>query len=284
MKIFNGRVDENDWSMRILIIGGGNMGSVYAESFLKSHIVEPSKLMILEKSPQKAEALRERKLGSVFLRPQECLPHADLVVLAVKPQDTGELFRQIGDMTDTSQVVLSIMAGVKMRTIADALKVDKIVRAMPNLPAKVGRGMTVFTAAEAVTRIELAMVQNLINTTGKSLYVQEESMLDAATAISGSGPAYVWYFMDALVEAAQKMGFNKSEAELLVSQTFLGAIQLYQASDLDLTEWIQRVCSRGGTTEAALADMDAHRVRALLCSGADAALRRAKELGDGKAS
>ncbi len=89
-------------------------------------------------------------------------------------------------------------------------------------------GMTAFTSSEAVTRIELVMVQNLLNTTGKAIYVEKETAIDAATAISGSGPAYVWYFMDAMMEAARNMGFNHSESELLVSQTFRGAIELVQ--------------------------------------------------------
>ena len=123
---------------------------------------------------------------------------------------------------------------------------------MPNLPAQVGEGMTAFTSSDQVTRIELVMVQNLINTTGKSIYVENEQYIDAATAISGSGPAYVYYFMDAMIQAAGDMGFSESEAELLVSQTFIGAADLYSKSNFSCKDWIKKVSSKGGTTEAAM--------------------------------
>lgn len=265
--------------MKILIIGGGNMGSTYAQSFLRSHIANGDSMMILEKSPEKAAQLAERNVGKVFAHPSECVPQADLVILAVKPQDSPQLFEALAPHVHPQQVFLSIMAGVKIRTIAEALGVEKVIRAMPNLPAQIGMGMTVFTSTEAVTRIELVMVQNLINTTGKSIYVEDEAAIDAATAISGSGPAYVWYFMDALMRAARKMGFSESEAELLVSQTFKGTIDLFNKTDFSCAEWIQKVCSRGGTTEAALAAYAEAQLDAGIDRGAFAALQRAVELG-----
>jgi len=151
---------------------------------------------------------------------------------------------------------------------------------MPNLPAKIGMGMTVFTSTDEVTRIELVMVQNLINTTGKSVYVEKESAIDAATAISGSGPAYVWYFMNSMMDAAQNMGFSTSEAELLVSQTFKGAIDLFNKTNFSCEEWIQKVCSKGGTTEAAMKCYSEEILNKKIINGANAALNRAVELGE----
>ncbi len=265
--------------MNILIIGGGNMGLTYAQSFLRAHIVTTDQLMILEKSGERAIELEKRQLGQIFNRPEECLPKADLVILAVKPQDSSVLFGQLRQQMDAQQVVLSIMAGVKIVTISRGLGATKVIRAMPNLPAQIGQGMTVYTSSEQVTRIELVMVQNLLNTTGKSIYVEKEAAIDASTAISGSGPAYVWYFMDALTRAAREMGFPQSQAELLVSQTFQGAIALYKASDLSCEEWIKRVSSKGGTTEAAMASFLKTEVQKDIINGAKAALSRAKALG-----
>ncbi len=265
--------------MKILIIGGGNMGATYAQSFLRSHIASREAMMILEKSPEKAAELARKDIGRVFGRPEDCLDKADLIILAVKPQDAPILFQNIRPLLHEQQVILSIMAGVQIHTIAQALGVHKIIRAMPNLPAQIGMGMTAFTSSETVTRIELVTVQNLLNTTGKTIYVEQESSIDGATAISGSGPAYVWFFMKAMMSAARDMGFNESEAELLVSQTFHGAVELYRATDLSCTEWIERVCSRGGTTEAALGVYETNAVQADIVAGAMAALRRAKELG-----
>jgi pyrroline-5-carboxylate reductase len=200
-------------------------------------------------------------------------------VLAVKPQDAPQLFGDIKPLVQPGQVFISIMAGVSMRAISEALGVEKIIRAMPNLPAQIGAGVTAFTSTEAVTRIELAMVQNLLSTTGKTLFVEREEMIDAATAISGSGPAYVYFFMNALIEAAQSMGFNAAEAEMLVSQTFTGAVDLYNQADASCSEWISRVASKGGTTEAALEVFRTTELHKDIVAGADAALHRARELG-----
>ncbi|MCB0688840.1 MAG: pyrroline-5-carboxylate reductase [Saprospiraceae bacterium] len=267
--------------MKILIIGGGNMGLTYATSFLRSHIVKPEEMMILEKSATKAAELSRQGIGTVHELPQDCLPEADLIILAVKPQDAPALFEHIRPMVDPQQVFLSIMAGIKIETIAQMLNVQKIIRAMPNLPAQIGMGMTVYSSSEEVTRIELVMVQNLLNTTGKAIYVDRESLLDAATAISGSGPAYVFYCMQAFIEAAERMGFSAPEAELLTLQTFKGAVDLFHKNDFTCNEWIKRVASRGGTTEAALEYFNNHQVAAHLEGGAQAALKRAEELSKG---
>ena len=255
------------------------MGLTYARSFLRSHITGPENMMILEKSPEKAEALKKKEVGTIFDRPEECFHLADLVIFAVKPQDSSALFASIRNQLDTQQVLLSIMAGVKLSTIMEGLNAKKVIRAMPNLPAQIGMGMTVFTSSEEVTRIELVTVQNLLATTGKTIYVEDETLIDAATAISGSGPAYVWFFMDAMMKAALNMGFNESEAELLVSQTFLGSIELYNATNFSCAEWIERVSSRGGTTEAAMASFQHTEVHKDIMAAARAALERAVELG-----
>jgi len=266
--------------MKILIIGGGNMGLTYVRSFLRSHITDKENMMILEKSAQKAAALAEKDIGTIYRTAAECMSRADLAILAVKPQDAHSLFESIRPFTDPQQVFLSIMAGVKIQTITTALGIRKVIRAMPNLPAQIGMGMTAFTSTDEVTRIELVMVQNLINTTGKSIYVENEAAIDAATAISGSGPAYVWYFMEAMMDAAQKMGFSVSEAELLVSQTFKGAVDLFNKTNFPIGEWIQKVCSKGGTTEAAMQAYSNNTLNEGIIAGAKAALERAIELGD----
>lgn len=265
--------------MKILIIGGGNMGMTYAQSFLRSHITNKEDMMILEKSPEKAAELSKKDIGTVYAYPDDCLQKADLIILAVKPQDSAALFATLRPFVHPQQVFLSIMAGVKIETIAQHLGLTKIIRAMPNLPAQIGMGMTAFTSTDAVTRIELVMVTNLINTTGKSVYVEKETSIDAATAISGSGPAYVWYFMDSMMQAAKNMGFSTSESELLVSQTFKGAIDLFNKTNFSCEEWIAKVCSKGGTTEAAMKNYGENSLNEKIRSGADAALKRAIELG-----
>lgn len=265
--------------MKILIIGGGNMGLTYARSFVRAHITSRLDLRLLARSPERVPALAIHDIGTVWGRAEDCVPGADIIILAVKPQDSKALFEGLKGMMQPTQVVLSIMAGVRIATLREALGTPKIIRAMPNLPAQIGMGMTAFTSTDEVSRAELVQVQNLLSTTGKTVYVEEESAIDASTAISGSGPAYVYYCMGALMDAAVGMGFSGAEAELLVSQTFRGAVELYSQSGLSCGEWIARVASKGGTTEAALGAFGVGAVREGLMAGAGAARDRAEELG-----
>jgi pyrroline-5-carboxylate reductase len=265
--------------MKILVIGAGNMGTTYAQSFLRSHVATREQMMLLIRDKGKLEVTQNKGIGTVHTSAEDCLASADMIIISVKPQDSQALFEQIKPYVDPQQVFLSVMAGVKISTICESLGVKKVIRAMPNLPSQIGKGMTAFTSTEEVTRIELVMVQNLLSTTGKVLYLEQESLIDAATAISGSGPAYVYYFMDAMTKAAMEMGFSQSEAELLVGQTFLGAVDLFSNQDLSCEEWIKKVASRGGTTEAALKQFNALEVKEGIREGAFAALLRARELG-----
>ncbi|MFD1468866.1 pyrroline-5-carboxylate reductase [Hymenobacter caeli] len=265
--------------MKILIIGGGNMGLTYARSFVRAHITSRLDLRLLARSPARVAALAAHEIGTVWGTPEECVPGAGIIILAVKPQDSGALFARLAGLVRPEQVVLSIMAGVTVATLRQALGTPKIIRAMPNLPAQIGMGMTAFTSTDEVSRAELVQVQNLLSTTGKTIYVENEAAIDASTAISGSGPAYVYYCMDALMAAAAQMGFAPAEAELLVSQTFRGAVELYSQAGLSCADWIAKVSSKGGTTEAAMRAFGAGQVREGLMAGAGAARDRAEELG-----
>jgi pyrroline-5-carboxylate reductase len=267
--------------MKILVIGGGNMGLTYARSFLRSHIVTEENMVILEKSLKKAEELKKLEVGTVHGEPGNYIEACDLIILAVKPQDISSLFSSISPYIGPQQVVLSIMAGVKMETIAEGLGTQKVIRAMPNLPAQIGSGMTVFTSSEDVTRIELVMVQNLLNSTGKAIYVEEEDAINAATAISGSGPAYVFYFMQSLIQSARQMGFSQAQSELLTYQTFKGAVELYNKFDFSCEEWIAKVSSKGGTTEAAFVSFNEGAIDEAFRKGVQEALLRARELSKG---
>ena len=265
--------------MKILIIGSGNMGKTYARSVLASRIITEQDLYVLEKSHEQAAALTEIKSGHVFNKAGQFVAESDIVILAVKPQDFPSLAEQVKPFIKDSQLVLSIMAGIKIQSIIRQLGITRVVRCMPNLPAQIGMGMTVFTSSQGIDKKELFTVQNLINTTGKSVYVEDEDMIDAATAISGSGPAYVYYFMEAMIQTAVKMGFSASEAELLVNQTFMGSVHLHNQNEFTCNEWIKKVASRGGTTEAALKVFDQFTLDQKIGAGLTAALDRARELG-----
>ncbi|MDX1905818.1 MAG: pyrroline-5-carboxylate reductase [Bacteroidia bacterium] len=264
--------------MKVLIIGAGNMGVTYGRSFIQASVVPRDSLFFIDRNTDKAEALGHYSLNPLHTEPSPFVSHMDLIILSVKPQDFASLAASLAPYIRPTQLVLSVMAGIRLDSLSRTLGVTHIVRAMPNLPAQVGQGMTVFTTSQAVTRGEVLTIQNLLNTTGKTLYTADESMLDAATAISGSGPAFVYYYMQAMIQSAARMGFSESEARLLVSQTFLGALDLLQRDSLTTEAWIDRVASRGGTTEAALAAFERLGLMQSIDEGLEAARVRATVL------
>jgi pyrroline-5-carboxylate reductase len=266
--------------MRVLIAGFGNMGRTYAHSFIGSRFIQKEDLYTLNRRQLSVTDLpKGLVLENFHSAPGDFIHECDIILLAVKPQDFATLAATLKEFTTPEQIVFSMMAGIKMETISDSLGCPKVVRAMPNLPSQIGMGMTVFTSSPSIDKKELFIMQNLINTTGKSVYVEREEMIDAATAISGSGPAYVYYFMQAMIDAGVKMGFTPSQAELLVNQTFMGAVHLHNQSDYTCNEWIQKVASKGGTTEAALKIFGQNNLDTGIKEGLEAALNRAKELG-----
>lgn len=265
--------------MKVLLIGAGNMGLTYAEGMSKSSLLNRRNLMIFDKSAEVITSLSKLDHFDVYDDIKDCLPEADVVFLAVKPYHSEELFEEIKPLVNDEQIFVSLMAGVTIAKIQSGLNVTKVVRSMPNLPAQVGKGVTSYTASPEVSRVELLMIRNLLDTTGESIHVETENFIDASTGISGSGPAYVFYFMQSMLEAALKMGFSKNDSKILVSQTFEGAVKLFNEFDLSPNTWMERVASKGGTTRAALDSMEDNNVKELIKDAAYAAFDRAVELG-----
>lgn len=265
--------------MKVLIMGFGNMGKTYANSFISSRFIKSNDIHVLVRSKNtflNTYGIPSQNFESVSTNKIE---QFDIIILAVKPQDFDELAISIKPFLNKNQMILSVMAGVTLNSIQNKLGCEKIIRSMPNIPTQIGKGMTVFTASSIVDRKELFIIQNLINTTGKSIYVENEMLIDAATAISGSGPAYVFYFMNAMIKAANELGFSQSEAELLVNQTFMGSVDLQNSSSLSNEEWISKVASKGGTTEQALNLFQKYLVEDSIIHAVKAANNRAIELG-----
>ena len=255
------------------------MGQTYANSFMSSGFVGASDILILNKTKMEEKYHFGIDIKNFYTEPNPQVFESDILILAVKPQDFKQLASEIRGFLNQEHVVLSVMAGISIETMQQELGVSKVVRSMPNIPTQIGEGMTVFCASNTVDRKELFIVQNLINTTGKSIYIEKEEMLNAATAVSGSGPAYVFYFMQAMIQAAIQLGFSPSEAEFLVSQTFSGSVQLQNRSKLSNADWIQRVASKGGTTEAALSIFNSFETTEIVIKAIAAANKRAIELG-----
>ncbi|RYY48792.1 MAG: pyrroline-5-carboxylate reductase, partial [Comamonadaceae bacterium] len=175
---------------------------------------------------------------------------------------------------------LSVAAGIRSDSIAGWLGTERVVRSMPNTPALVGKGMTALFARSAVTEDDRARIEQVIATTGEHLWVEREQQLDAVTALSGSGPAYVFYFLEAMQQAGAEMGLSPEQARRLAVGTFAGAAELARASADPLALLRERVTSKGGTTYAALTSMDDDAVKARFVKAMHAACKRATELGD----
>lgn len=266
--------------MQVAIIGYGNMGKTYARSFIHSRFIKADDIFIFRKENANHETDTEIPSQNFYNGLHEKIAQVDIVIMAVKPQDFEELAQNLCGFLTPNQLILSVMAGVTISKLQSSLKVAKIIRSMPNIPTQVGMGLTVFSASNDVDRKEVFIIQNLINTTGKSIYVENESLIDGATAVSGSGPAYVFYFMNAMIKAGLELGFTQSEAELLVNQTFLGSVYLQQGNSLSNEEWIAKVASKGGTTEAALTVFNQSEIEKNIINGVKKANFRAIELGN----
>lgn len=265
--------------MKVLVIGAGNMGLTYAEGMASSPMLSKRKLRIFDTDPKKIETLREDGRFDVYSNLEDCLPKSDIIFIAVKPYHSEGLFEKMKPQLNNQQLFVSLMAGVTIETIQQKLETKKVIRTMPNLPAQVGKGVTSYTESKEVSKLELIMVRNLLDTTGTSIHVETENFIDASTGISGSGPAYVFYFMQSMLEAALKMGFSEYDSKVLVSSTFEGAIELFKQNSFSPQSWINKVASKGGTTQAAIDSMEDNNIKELIKEAAYAAFDRAVELG-----
>lgn len=264
--------------MKIAIVGCGNMGMAFARSFLQYDLVKKEDLLLIEKSQERSDILRTAKEGMVVSVINSQVADYELIILSVKPQDFASVQEELRAVIQPQQVVLSIMAGIPMSKIQSALHHQLVVRAMPNTPAMLGMGITGFTASPEVDAHKLRKVENLINATGRSVYLEDEGMIDAVTALSGSGPAYFYYIVKHMIEAGKQMGFDEGMASLLVKQTMLGSYHLINNAEQSLDNLIKAVASKGGTTEAALRTFEENQISEGLIKGILAAENRAKEL------
>ena len=262
----------------IAFIGGGNMASAIIGGLLRQGMAT-DQIAVVEPWEDARNALRQLYGIEAQAAPDAQLARASLVVWAVKPQTFQEAALQVRPYTP-SALHLSVAAGIRSSSIARWLGSERIVRAMPNTPALIGKGMTALYARPDVNAAERQTVEQVIATTGAYLWVDEETQLDAVTALSGSGPAYVFYFLEAMAQAGVDMGLTREQAQQLAVGTFVGASELAQRSGEPPEVLRQRVTSQGGTTHAAIESLDKDGVRQHFMRALQAAQQRARELGD----
>ena len=265
-------------STRIAFIGGGNMAGAIIGGLVRKGVA-PSQVEVVEPFAETRARLQQQFGVVVHEQAGPALAKADLVVWAVKPQTFKDAAAQAGAHVGQA-LHLSVAAGIRSDSMAAWLGTERIVRAMPNTPALVGKGMTALFARPGVQAAEKQQVEQVIATTGEHLWVQQEQHLDAVTALSGSGPAYVFYFLEAMTQAGAEMGLDAEQARRLAVGTFAGASELARASSEPLQVLRERVTSRGGTTHAALTSLEGDGVKASFVKALHAACKRAQELGD----
>jgi pyrroline-5-carboxylate reductase len=265
--------------MKITFLGGGNMANALIGGMLDQGFAAED-IRVVELNADNREALR-RAYGVSCLGEGEARTWAaDLVILAVKPQQMREAIQPLKRHLH-EQVVLSIAAGLRLETLSRWLGgYRRLVRTMPNTPALIGAGVTGLVALPEVDEVGRLAAERVMKSVGSTLWVDDEARMDGVTAVSGSGPAYVFLFIEALQEAAREQGFDADDAARLAIETVLGAARLAAQSDVSAATLRERVTSKGGTTEAALRVMADAGVKAGILAGARAAAARGRELGD----
>jgi pyrroline-5-carboxylate reductase len=262
----------------LAFIGGGNMASAIIGGLIKQG-TPANRILVVEPFEEARQRLQSQFGVRVQAAADATLAEAGLVIWAVKPQTFKEAAQQTSDFC-ANALHLSVAAGIRSDSIANWLGTERVVRAMPNTPALVGLGQTGLFARAAVTATDKTWIEQVVATTGALLWVKDEPLLDAVTAISGSGPAYVFFFIEAMVEAGVKMGLSAEQATQLAIGTFEGASQLAKTASEPPSVLRERVTSKGGTTYAALTSMQNAHVSELFQTALKAAELRAHELGD----
>jgi pyrroline-5-carboxylate reductase len=263
-------------------IGSGVMAEAMIKGLLTGKLMDPSHIVAADIRPERGQELKERYGISFVTDNRTAIDGADVVVLSVKPQVLPEVMPTIKDRVPKQAFVLSIIAGAKLGAIVEGIAHAAVVRSMPNTPAQIGEGMTVWTSSPSVTEIQKGQAKQILGALGVEVYVEEEDLLDVATALSGSGPAYVFLFMEALVDAGVHLGFSRQLAEQLVLQTVKGSVDYAMHTSQHLARLRNQVTSPGGTTAEAMYYLEKAGFRTAVSRAVWAAFQRSVELGKGK--
>ena len=266
--------------MRIAVIGGGTMGEAMVKCFLTRKVATPQDITVSDMSLPRREWISKEYGVSSLADNGKAVVDADLIILAVKPSD---LFKVMEDILKASSLqaralILSIVAGATLSSLCHGLDHSAVIRAMPNMPAQIGEGITVWTATAEVDHKQKQAVRSLLGSLGEEVYVTEEKYLDMATALSGSGPAYVFLFVEALIDAGVHIGLPRNISQELVMQTILGATHVLRETGKHPAELRNMVTSPGGTTAEALLQLEKANFRSSIVEAVVIACDKAKRL------
>lgn len=265
--------------MRLTVIGGGFMGEAIVDQAIARGIAQPDEVHVCEIHAARREYLATRYKVTASDGYHPLHERVDALVLAVKPQDFPAVAERLRHHIAPEQLIVSIMAGVRMQHIGDALLRHHVVRVMPNLAAVVGEAFSIWTATEEVTAEQRETVRTLLQTWGREMYTSDEKLLDIATAVSGSGPGYVMLLLEALIDGAVHIGLRRDVATDMVVQTVLGATRWVQATGRHPAELRGQVASAGGTTVEGLLALERRAVRAAIIEAVIAGYEKSRALG-----
>ena len=264
----------------IATVGSGVMAEAMIAGLLRGALVAPDQIVASHPRPERRDHLHSEYGIRVVGSNLEAIDGADVVLLGIKPQMLARVAREIGPHLREGQVVLSVLAGATTKALIGTLGHEQVIRAMPNTPARLGKGVTVWYATPRTTAEQRAQAGALLDALGVQIEVDDEKMVAMATAVSGTGPTYVFLVMEALIDAAVHLGFPRHVAHDLVVETLEGSTLFAKQSQMHPAELRNMVTSPGGTSAAALHELESGRLRTVLSEAVWAAYRRTNELGD----
>lgn len=270
---------DNTQPFRIAFVGSGVMAEVMIKGLLTRDVASPSQIWAAGPRQARADELSMRYGIHTTTDNCDAVAHADIIVLSVKPQSLAKVLKPLRPVIHSDQLIVSIIAGARMDLIGSALDHPAVVRCMPNLPCQIHRGMTIWTATSEVSEDSRQIVRQILLTMGKEFYVDDEIDVDRATAVNGTGPAIIAYFVKALEDGANFIGESRPLARHSVLETIIGTAEMILASDRHIAELIDGVTSPGGTTSRALQILRKGRLPAIMTDAIDAAFQRCLELG-----
>ena len=259
------------------------MGEAIIAGLLRDGITEPDRILASGPRSTRGSDLEKQYHIRAFVDNAAAASQADVVILAVKPQKLKRVLEGLKGQIRASALVLSIVAGVSIQTLQEGLNHPTVVRAMPNTPAQIGQGITVWTASPSTSAEQTELARQILCALGQEVFMEEEIYLDMATAVSGTGPAYVFLFMEAWIDAGVHLGFPRRIAEQLVVETIMGTVDYYKSRKIHPAALRNEVTSPGGTSATALYYLDKAGFRTAISRAVWAAYERSQELGKGKA-
>ena len=268
-------------AMKLAFIGGGTMAEAILRGVLDAQVAAPTDVAIGEPRPERRQFLSSEFGVQAHQGNLDAVKEADLLILAIKPQDLPVIFQELGERLRPEQAVVSIIAGAKMSTLSKGLSHESIIRVMPNTPAQIGQGMSMWTCSRQVSDQHREFTRSIVSTVGKEIYVDDEKYMDMATALSASGPAYVFMIIEALIDAGVYVGLPRDMARTMALQTVYGSTQLVMETGRHPADLKDMVVSPGGTTAEGLQVLERAGVPAAIVDAVNAAFQKSIKLGQG---